>query len=213
MARRTKEEALETRKRILDTAERVFEKKGVSRTTLEDIANAAGVTRGAIYWHFKNKSELFSAMFDRVRLPMDALLDKGTDDHVDPIGRLKHLSVLMLKDVASKRQDQRVLNILYHKSEMTKELKPTVSRYRKIGRKGSVGAHVAAILKNAVEAEQVPRTLDLERAGILYEALLTGLFSNWTLDPKSFDLNRHAEGFVDAYIDMLRFSPALSTGG
>ena len=54
MARRTRDEALETRNTILDTAERVFSERGVSHTTLADIAAAAGVTRGAIYWHFKN---------------------------------------------------------------------------------------------------------------------------------------------------------------
>ena len=58
MVRRTKDEALETRNRILDAAERVFGESGVSRTSLEDVASAAGVTRGAIYWHFKDKSDL-----------------------------------------------------------------------------------------------------------------------------------------------------------
>src|SRR5688500_12124271 len=62
MARRKKEDALETRHRILDTAARVFLKKGTARTSLDDIAAAAGVTRGAIYWHFKNKIDLFDAM-------------------------------------------------------------------------------------------------------------------------------------------------------
>ena len=51
MVRRTKEEALETRNLLLDVAERVFNEKGVSRTSLAEIAEAAGLTRGAIYWH------------------------------------------------------------------------------------------------------------------------------------------------------------------
>src|SRR5215468_10863238 len=68
MVRRTKEEALETRNRILDAAERIFEKRGVSRTSLQDIAEAAGVTRGAIYWHFKGKDELFAAMMERATM-------------------------------------------------------------------------------------------------------------------------------------------------
>jgi TetR/AcrR family acrAB operon transcriptional repressor len=55
MARRTKEEAAATRESILDAAEQLFVKQGVSRTTLQHIATAAGVTRGAIYWHFNDK--------------------------------------------------------------------------------------------------------------------------------------------------------------
>lgn len=54
MARRTKEEAEETRIQILDAAERVFYDKGVSRASLAEIASDAGVSRGAIYWHFEN---------------------------------------------------------------------------------------------------------------------------------------------------------------
>ncbi|WP_310673256.1 TetR family transcriptional regulator, partial [Burkholderia multivorans] len=57
----------------LDAAEHVFFEKGVSHTSLADIAQHAGVTRGAIYWHFANKSDLFDAMFDRVLLPIDEL--------------------------------------------------------------------------------------------------------------------------------------------
>src|ERR1700688_3142706 len=73
MVRRTKEEALETRNRILDTAEQVFVEKGVSNTSLAQLAEAAGVTRGAIYWHFKNKADLFDAMMSRVVLPMEEM--------------------------------------------------------------------------------------------------------------------------------------------
>ncbi len=84
MARRTKEEALATRDRILDAAEHVFFEKGVSHTSLADIAQHAGVTRGAIYWHFASKSELFDAMFDRVLLPIDELKAGTGEPHADP---------------------------------------------------------------------------------------------------------------------------------
>ena len=53
MARRTKAEAQATRNALIDAAERLFDSQGVSRTSLQDIAQAAGATRGAIYWHFK----------------------------------------------------------------------------------------------------------------------------------------------------------------
>ena len=62
MARRTKEEAQETRLQIIDAARRVFHAEGVNRSTLDKVAKAAGVTRGAVYWHFTNKAELFLAV-------------------------------------------------------------------------------------------------------------------------------------------------------
>ncbi len=62
MARKTKEEALATRAQIIDAARRVFHAEGVNRSTLDKVAKAANVTRGAVYWHFANKAELFLAV-------------------------------------------------------------------------------------------------------------------------------------------------------
>jgi TetR/AcrR family acrAB operon transcriptional repressor len=85
MVRRTKEEAQETRNRILDTAEQVFVKKGVSNTSLAQLAEAAGVTRGAIYWHFRNKADLFDAMMSRVVLPMEEMAARAGDTWKIPL--------------------------------------------------------------------------------------------------------------------------------
>ena len=71
MVRRTKEDAIATRNSLMDAAELVFGEKGVSRASLSDIAQAAGATRGAIYWQFKDKMDLFNAMMDRVALPLE----------------------------------------------------------------------------------------------------------------------------------------------
>ncbi|OKN92428.1 hypothetical protein AM473_004620 [Pseudomonas aeruginosa] len=67
--RRTKEDSEKTRTAILLAAEELFLEKGVSHTSLEQIARAAGVTRGAVYWHFQNKAHLFNEMLNQVRLP------------------------------------------------------------------------------------------------------------------------------------------------
>ena len=64
MARRTKEEAQETRQAILDAAVRVFAQQGVANASLTDIAQEAGVTRGAIYWHFANKADLINTLWE-----------------------------------------------------------------------------------------------------------------------------------------------------
>lgn len=70
MVRKTKEEAEKTRKELIDAARTVFHQCGVSRSSLEKIAKEAGVTRGAVYWHFKDKAELFFAMREDVFVPM-----------------------------------------------------------------------------------------------------------------------------------------------
>jgi len=90
MVRKTKEEASRTRQLIIDAARQVFHECGVGRSSLERIAKAAGVTRGAVYWHFKDKAELFFAMREDVFRPIvertDSLLySEECDDPLDAI--------------------------------------------------------------------------------------------------------------------------------
>ena len=93
MARKTKVEAQETRNAILDAAERVFQEHGVSRTSLAQIAAAAGVTRGAIYWHFANKGDLYDAMVQRVFGPLEAkLAELQANPGDNPIEALRTLT-------------------------------------------------------------------------------------------------------------------------
>lgn len=62
----TRERRLErTRSLLLDSAESVFGEKGFNAATLDDIANVAGYTKGAIYKHFATKEDLFLAVSDR----------------------------------------------------------------------------------------------------------------------------------------------------
>jgi len=91
MVRKTKEEAEKTRKDIIESARTVFHQCGVSRSTLEKIAKAAGVTRGAVYWHFRDKAELFFAMREDVFAPMVERTDSFlfSEDSADPLDAIE----------------------------------------------------------------------------------------------------------------------------
>src|SRR5690606_1835351 len=111
MARRTKEEAQATRIALLDAAEAVFQQRGVSRTTLADIAHAAGVTRGALYWHFKDKADIFNAMLDRVTSPMNAGWDSLKQAGADPLATWFSHLLHALYQIVHDPQTRRVLQI------------------------------------------------------------------------------------------------------
>ena len=64
MSKRTHAEALQTKKSILAAAQKIFTERGFAKASLSDIAREANVTRGAIYWHFSNKSELLAALME-----------------------------------------------------------------------------------------------------------------------------------------------------
>ena len=112
--RRTKAEAEETRVSILVAAERVFYEKGVANSTLDEIAAAAGVTRGAIYWHFESKSALFLELYNAAQLPrvnMGDAAGAGCED-TDPILAVETIALEWLSTLAKDVQRQRLLTIL-----------------------------------------------------------------------------------------------------
>ena len=203
MVRRTKNEAEETRSRILDAAERVFSEHGVSRTSLEDIARAAGVTRGAIYWHFKDKSDLFAAMVNRVTLPMEAMVARSSDESVDdPIALLKACAVSALKSTATNPQVQRVFDVVTHKCEYLGEMAGVNNRISSI-QKGCVDRSEQAI-RNAIKRGQLPASVNPRLAAVGLDSMLYGLISNWLANPGYLPLARQAEAMIDLYLDGLR---------
>lgn len=76
MARKTKAEAEQTRLRILKAALGLFAAKGYERTTFEDVARRIRLSKGAVYWHFKSKPELLSALVEHMSARHVAELEK-----------------------------------------------------------------------------------------------------------------------------------------
>jgi TetR/AcrR family transcriptional regulator, acrAB operon repressor len=212
MVRRTKEEALETRASILDAAEQVFFEKGVSRTSLADIAQAAGVTRGAIYWHFANKGDLFNEMFDRVLLPLDELKAASVNPgEADPLGRLIDICTVCLRDTAANPQRRRVFDILFLKCEFVEEMGPVMARYQNNMREGLGKLEVG--LRNAISKGQLPADLNTKLAATMLHAFVGGSLRDMMMLPEFTDFDMHAQQMVEAMFDALRLSPALRAGG
>ncbi|OYY95864.1 MAG: hypothetical protein B7Y41_00840 [Hydrogenophilales bacterium 28-61-23] len=203
MARRTKEAAQETRTHLLDTAEIVFREKGVTRTSLSDIASAAGVTRGAIYWHFENKADLFLAMCDRATLPLEAMFGRVADpDLTDPLSRLREGCVEVLCQAEQDQRCRRVFEILNFKCEFVDDLAPTMLR-RKECRQGAK-AIIEQNLKLAIECGQIAPATDIRRAAIGLFSYVDGLIVNWSMEPDSYSLAQQAGALIDIYLDGLR---------
>lgn len=208
MPRNTKEEALETRNRILDAAENVFYEKGVSHTSLDDIAKTANVTRGAIYWHFKNKSDLFVAMCERVHVPIEEMVRGNPQEPVaDPLGDLRRGCIYLLKEAVSNPHSRKVFEIMFHKCELVEANEAISTKQRECFSRGT--ATLQAILESAVTKGQLPTDLDINLAANLLHANLDGLLNNWLFTPGDFDLATNAERLVDACIDNLRNAPSL----
>ncbi|MCG3200260.1 MAG: HTH-type transcriptional regulator TtgR [Gammaproteobacteria bacterium] len=203
MVRRTKIEAEATRSQILDAAEVVFFELGVARATLADIASHAGVTRGAIYWHFNNKVDLIEAMLERVSLPMQEIVNSppaaGSED---PLGDLQRRTVQMLRRVSTDRQTQRVFDILINKCELVDDMEVAREPYLKC--RGRCMETMERGFRAAKALRQLRKGVAPRNAAIGLHALVEGLVSSWLLKPEEFAIGAVAETVVSAYIAGLR---------
>lgn len=199
MARRTKEDALVTRELILDAAERVFRRRGVSRTSLQEIAQEAGLTRGAIYWHFQNKGDVFNAMMDRVTLPMEASFKDlpGVSQEM-PLDQLRRGVADAFRKTVHDPQVQRVFEVAIHLVEYVEEL--ATVRERHIGERGKCVADMKNLLRLAMQNGQLGQRVPAATAAIGLHALISGLLQNWLLDPRAFDLEQVGAQTLEAYL-------------
>ncbi|KJZ44776.1 MULTISPECIES: efflux system transcriptional repressor EmhR [Pseudomonas] len=208
MVRRTKEEAQETRAQILVAAEKAFFERGVARTTLADIATLAGVTRGAIYWHFSNKADLVQAMLDTLHEPLEEMAKASeSEDELDPLGCMRKLLIHLFHQIALDPKTRRINEILFHKCEFTDEMCDL--RQQRVSASLECNVRIGLALSNAVNRGQLPENLDTARAAISLHAYIDGILYQWLLAPASFELHTEAERWVDTGLDLLRFSPSL----
>ena len=195
--RRTKEDAEKTRLAILESAERLFLERGVAHTSLDQIARDAGVTRGAVYWHFENKAHLFHAMLDQVRLPPEQIAERlSACEERDPLGALRMLRELFcegLTALGSNPQKRRVFTILLHRCEFTEELRDAQERHE-------------AFINQFIElcetlfskaADRLLPGVTPRLAARSMHALIVGLFSDWTRDNALFDPIGDTAALVD----------------
>lgn len=203
MARRTKEEAQETRSTIMTEALGLFCQQGVATTSLSDIARAAGVTRGAIYWHFKDKEELFLALWHEMCAPLSHLMSASIDvDEPDPLGKFTTFLIQVLRTVASCPAHQQMFRIMFKMMLPDSESTSICALIR-----DEIQQHTQNMrcsLANAVRRGQLPPTLPVERAAVLLHCTIDGLLINWLNQHERFDLATEAEALVQGLIFTLQ---------
>ena len=202
MARRTKEDALTTRSDLLDAAERLFSEKGVSRTSMNQVAEAAGVTRGAIYHHFENKPALIEALMERVRLPVDDMLEELEKTHNDnPLAMLRARCLNIIEQVQQDPHTQALITILLHKCEYVDDALPIHQRHLD-GRNACV-AESGWLVERAKEQGLIDASLNSQDVILGLFSLVDGLMYNWLLDPSCFNLAQTAKQAIDTYFNGL----------
>ena len=199
MARRTKADAQTTRNNLLDAAEQLFQSRGVSHTSLNDIATATGTTRGAIYWHFKDKADLFNAMMERVTLPLEqTLVVAYVEQAANPVAEIRSAMLEALRLIATDAQTRRVLQIATHQVEYTADMGAVLERHLSVH--GGCVARNHAALQRAFAARGQPPPMALDFAARGLQVLVEGLVHQWLLNTEAFDLQANGRAALDVYL-------------
>jgi TetR/AcrR family acrAB operon transcriptional repressor len=205
MVRKTKEDAELTRQRIIDAARAVFLTRGVSRSTLEHIAAQADVTRGAVYWHFKNKTDIFYALRDRAFLPLiDRMYDTlaiQTDD-IDPLTQIENSLNDTINELNENIEMRQIYEIMMIKCEYVDEfatvLQQILNNCSNITEKIQ-SAYERAQTQQLLSTTQAPKVLALDT-----HLFFSGLLHMWVKDADGSRFRHQAKQLIQSHINLRR---------
>ena len=204
--RRTKQESEKTREDLLNAAVKIFSEKGVARSTLDEIAKAANVSRGAIYWHFKNKTEMFDALYERLNHPLiERIMADLEKDHPEPQMQLRDLCVKLLLNLEEDEQIRQALILFMLKCDYSGELaayKEKHNKTKKEKQKAFARYFEKAREKGRLSCDVAPETL-AQMIGIFMKGMVIEYLDN----PESFKMKDTAPKLIDLFFKNLGLTP------
>ncbi len=212
MVRKRKEDAELTKQRIINAARAVFLARGVSRTTLEHIATQAEVTRGAVYWHFKNKTEIFHAIRDQVFLPLidrmddtlatESVFDKSADKYEDPLTQIEKSlcdTIIELNENIEMRQTYEIMMIkCEYVDEFATVLQQILGNCSSITEKIQL-AYERAKTQGLLTGSHTPHALALDT-----HLFFSGLLHMWVKDADGTRFRFQATELIKSHINLRR---------
>lgn len=197
MARNTKENAEKTRRKIMTSALDVILENGFSRTSLEQIAQSAEVTRGAIYWHFANKSDLFSALLQEWIQPSNELAVILLVGQEPSLENLKQFMVAWLSHIETNSVSHKLFDIIFFKVEQVGDIKTLIDQANTNANQDrqALQLYLSELLSNGELNEEI----DISLLAISISAFLMGHAQNWLARPDEYSLKQHANTLVNQF--------------
>ena len=179
--------ASDTRQRIIASAATVFARKGYHGASLDQVAADAGLTKGAVYWHFQSKSDLFLALLDaRFQRDMSEMAVKVDAAHnqADPFDSLKLVLLQLADKIESDRDWPRLfLEFLGHAREDAVH-----QRIGAIYRQSYAWSQT--LLDDLRQRGRCNQHADSFVASVFWGALVDGLVLAWLANPQLIDLKQ-----------------------
>jgi TetR/AcrR family transcriptional regulator, acrAB operon repressor len=200
--RRTKAEAAITKDQLLKAGLKVFSRKGYTTSTLEDIAREAEVTRGAIYWHFGSKAELFDELLTSYSGLSAEIVQQAASEGGTLLEILERVLIRLLSAVETNPLLKEVMEISLYKTERINELNPV---YQKLNEAAvNLLAGITQVMQNGINEGSIRNDLQAVDIARSYLAYQNGITSLWLTNPSAFSLEEKATSFASIFIEGIR---------
>ena len=196
--RRTKEEAAATRRQVMEAALRVFSQNGYAATTLDDIAREAGVTRGAIYWHFSNKADLYNTLVSEVSGRVSPIIVVTLEEGDTVLGVLRQVFVRLLSYMEEDEEFCAVQELVLFKTAVTPEMEEGLRK--KVQGIQQMVEMLTVVIERGIEAGEIRPDVKPRDAAVAMLGYQNGLTALWLLDPTLFSIKDRAEAMADIFI-------------
>jgi len=194
MARKTKAEAALTREKIIQSARAVFNRRGVSSTSLEEVAADADVTRGAVYWHFKNKADLFRA----VRSQTGRLLQLNQRSHGDALFKLENGLLSALHRLETDSEARKTFEVMLWHCEFVGDFANVRNELMTSGR--DFLHEITELYEEAVREKILTSYLDPQLAALDTYFFFTGLLKIWLAENRQTQVHQRAAEVIRTHI-------------
>lgn len=200
--RRTKEEAAVTRATLLKAALTLFSTKGYAATSIDDITQAAKLTRGALYHHFTNKADLYNTLIEDVSARGADIVQGAVAEGGTFLDVLKRVFVRQLAYIEESKEARAVMELALVKTGAHPELQSGRDRQIESGKLmvASLAQTMQIGIANGELREDIP-PMEMARSFIAFQ---NGVIQLWLASPKSFSLKSRAAVFADVLIQGLK---------
>ena len=200
MVRKTREEAWKTREKILLSSFELFSKYGFDKTNLSDIAVAAGVTRGAVYWHFENKDELFMELLKYLSKSEENYYENFRKIEINQSSPLLQFRSWLLdfRELLNNKQKM----VLFQMMDSISISATASNRIKTMIREQGVKfiEKIASFLNACVRSGELPADLDVNFAAMHIYSVLDGYFRTYR-NGYSNILERELERIIDLVLN------------
>jgi TetR/AcrR family transcriptional regulator, repressor of the mexAB-oprM multidrug resistance operon len=202
--RRTKTDAEKTKVAILDAGTRIFARCGFERAALEAIGREARLTRGAIYWHFKNKRDLFAQILRREDDRLDRLVASALSADGSSFDKLRRLLDAVVDNFYGQETFRQFIELTWYK------LGPSQFAPIMDGKKTFVQNFLALmqrLLGEALAARDIRPGTDVHLAALHLSCLINGLYRLYHVAPDWARDKKKAKSLFDDFLNSIAAGP------